>query len=379
MRRTFHRHKCISSLLRPALLLAIITIITMGTTGCQAIKNGFNNSVNLPSTKEELIAYLNENMQEDYEIISGPVVDEKDINKYIWANKYIWTVKTKVLSFPDPVIFHIYQYKSSQGYFSYSDDFSGEVMKRVFKEYDGWEDDFYLDEDDIVCNIYNRDDFLTAADKIARFAVFLKNNHRELEHYLPVNIYYRLKYMDFPSGITSNYGRCYSFQYDHIPSCLEKELNTDILQRDYSVYNFISPIKKAELERLHLLMQYGFIDKIAEYSPDERFQCLTESDQKIYIEKQSCPADDTGYICTDDKMGYGTLFYILNEYGYDVTGTWDKFSFTGKDGKKYTLDYADCDYSDNEPLVNAAMIKRVTGIPFEKKKSGEENIWLISM
>ena len=126
-------------------------------------------------------------------------------------------------------------------------------------------------------------------------------------------------------------------------------------------------------------MQYGFIDKIAEYSPDERFQCLTESDQKIYIEKQSCPADDTGYICTDDKMGYGTLFYILNEYGYDVTGTWDKFSFTGKDGKKYTLDYADCDYSDNEPLVNAAMIKRVTGIPFEKKKSGEENIWLISM
>ena len=150
-----------------------------------------------------------------------------------------------------------------------------------------------------------------------------------------------------------------------------------IANRQYS-FNFNSKTAPSEIsdsiskqsdEYLMDCIEKGLLDRMDEYSIEERSAVINAQSNNTEIRRMD---EDTaaypGYAYNYYyDIPYGTLYRILEQEGYELTGDWKSFSFVGKDGEEYAFAYGagqtgEATYAYRENVISVDEINAITDL-----------------
>ena len=273
--------------------------------------------------------------------------DEEDVKKYIRDDMHIssfkilsgytdqeWTVSTDVFDLGEDLVFHVYNdvYYSMEWTTNRLDDDLLYQKQLVLLANCDLPDGVTTEEVkgssgrpwavSLVYPLANRSDFANAASAITRLQPSLASvpgiNDTEFSFCLKVKVSDPVT----DAGIAN---RQYSFNFN------SKTAPSEISDS----------ISKQSDEYLMDCIEKGLLDRMDEYSIEERSAVINAQSNNTEIRRMD---EDTaaypGYAYNYYyDIPYGTLYRILEQEGYELTGDWKSFSFVGKDGEEYTFAY----------------------------------------
>ena len=281
--------------------------------------------------EEDVKKYIRDDMHiSSFKILSGPV-DVKGEDGYTDQE---WTVSTDVFDFAEDLVFHVYNdvYYSMEWTTNRLDDDLLYQKQLVLLANCDLPDGVTTEEVkgssgrpwavSLVYPLANRSDFANAASAIARLQPSLASvpgiNDTEFSFCLKVKVSDPVT----DAGIAN---RQYSFNFN------SKTAPSEISDS----------ISKQSDEYLMDCIEKGLLDRMDEYSVPERSAVINAQSNNTEIRRMD---EDTaaypGYAYNYYyDIPYGTLYRILEQEGYELTGDWKSFSFVGKDGQEYSFAY----------------------------------------
>ena len=283
-----------------------------------------------------------------YKILSGPEENtDEDVNV-----DQTWTVSTDVFDLGEDLIFHVY----NESYWDLewtSSRLASDlhlVKQRVLLEDCVLPDGVRLEEEKnssgriwnvfFVYPLSGREDFANAISAVTT----LQSSFKSIPSIIDTDFYFSLK-VDSSDPITE----------------------AGILDRVYSV-RFNGTTAPSEIsdsfaeQSDHYLMdciEQGLLGRMDEYSIGERSAVINAQSNNTEIRRiDETTAAYPGYAYNFYyDIPYGTLYRILEQEGYELTGDWKSFSFMGSDGEVHA--YA---YGDNKNVISVDEINEVTGL-----------------
>lgn len=293
-----------------------------------------------------------------FKILSGPV-DVKGEDGYTDQE---WTVSTDVFDLGEDLVFHVYNdvYYSMEWTTNRLDDDLLYQKQLVLLANCDLPDGVTTEEVkgssgrpwavSLVYPLANRSDFANAASAITRLQPSLASvpgiNDTEFSFCLKVKVSDPVT----DAGIAN---RQYSFNFN------SKTAPSEISDS----------ISKQSDEYLMDCIEKGLLDRMDEYSIEERSAVINAQSNNTEIRRMD---EDTaaypGYAYNYYyDIPYGTLYRILEQEGYELTGDWKSFSFVGKDGEEYTFAYGagqtgEATYAYRENVISVDEINAITDL-----------------
>ena len=281
--------------------------------------------------EEDVKKYIRDDMHiSSFKILSGPV-DVKGEDGYTDQE---WTVSTDVFDLGEDLVFHVYNdvYYSMEWTTNRLDDDLLYQKQLVLLANCDLPDGVTTEEVkgssgrpwavSLVYPLANRSDFANASSAITRLQPSLASvpgiNDTDFSFCLKVKVSDPVT----DAGIAN---RQYSFNFN------SKTAPSEISDS----------ISKQSDEYLMDCIEKGLLDRMDEYSIEERSAVINAQSNNTEIRRMD---EDTaaypGYAYNYYyDIPYGTLYRILEQEGYELTGDWKSFSFVGKDGEEYTFAY----------------------------------------
>ena len=281
--------------------------------------------------EEDVKKYIRDDMHiSSFKILSGPV-DVKGEDGYTDQE---WTVSTDVFDLGEDLVFHVYNdvYYSMEWTTNRLDDDLLYQKQLVLLANCDLPDGVTTEEVkgssgrpwavSLVYPLANRSDFANASSAITRLQPSLASvpgiNDTEFSFCLKVKVSDPVT----DAGIAN---RQYSFNFN------SKTAPSEISDS----------ISKQSDEYLMDCIEKGLLDRMDEYSIEERSAVINAQSNNTEIRRMD---EDTaaypGYAYNYYyDIPYGTLYRILEQEGYELTGDWKSFSFVGKDAEEYTSAY----------------------------------------
>ena len=283
---------------------------------------------------DDIKKYISEEMKlSSFSVIEGPV-DFKGEDGY---TDRIWTVSTDDFQLGEELVFHV----CDDHYWSLewvanllTNDLTFQKERVLLDKFvlpDGFRVEEVTDSGGqpymhyIVCGFDGRADFEKGIDLIRAFREHAK---------------------DYPT--ISDTGLLLSFRtgdkglaHERQISGYQYTLSSDAALTDAEAYE---KLQKASDEYLMDCIECGLLDRMSEYSDEERSRVIREDDYSTEIRRiGEETAAYPGYAYARYySVPCGTLYHILEEEGYGLTGDWTSFSFAGSDGEVHI-----CSYEDN--------------------------------
>ena len=309
--------------------------------------------------EEDVKKYIRDDMHiSSFKILSGPV-DVKGEDGYTDQE---WTVSTDVFDLGEELVFHVY----NDVYYS---------MEWTTNRLD--DDLLYQKQLVLLANCDLPDGVTTEEVK--------GSSGRPWSVSLVYPLTKRSDFANAASAITRlqpSFGSIPDFKDTEFSFCLKVKVSdpvTDagIANRQYS-FNFNSKTAPSEIsdsiskqsdEYLMDSIEKGLLDRMDEYSIEERSAVINAQSNNTEIRRMD---EDTaaypGYAYNYYyDIPYGTLYRILEQEGYELTGDWKSFSFVGKDGEEYTFAYGagqtgEATYAYRENVISVDEINAITDL-----------------
>ena len=309
--------------------------------------------------EEDVKKYIRDDMHiSSFKILGGPV-DVKGEDGYTDQE---WTVSTDVFDLGEDLVFHVYNdvYYSMEWTTNRLDDdllYQKQLVLLANCELpDGVTTEDVKDSSgrpwsvSLVYPLANRSDFANAASAITR--------------------------------LQPSFGSIPDFKDTEFSFCLKVKVSdpvTDagIADRQYS-FNFNSKTAPSEIsdsiskqsnEYLMDCIEKGLLDRMDEYSIEERSAVINAQSNNTEIRRMD---EDTaaypGYAYNYYyDIPYGTLYRILEQEGYELTGDWKSFSFVGTDGEVHAFTYGagqagEATYAYRENVISVDEINAITDL-----------------
>ena len=309
--------------------------------------------------EEDVKKYIRDDMHiSSFKILSGPV-DVKGEDGYTDQE---WTVSTDVFDLGEDLVFHVYNdvYYSMEWTTNRLDDDLLYQKQLVLLANCDLPDGVSTEEVkgssgrpwavSLVYPLANRSDFANAASAITRLQPSLASvpgiNDTEFSFCLKVKVSDPVT----DAGIAN---RQYSFNFN------SKTAPSEISDS----------ISKQSDEYLMDCIEKGLLDRMDEYSIEERSAVINAQSNNTEIRRMD---EDTaaypGYAYNYYyDIPYGTLYRILEQEGYELTGDWKSFSFVGKDGEEYAFAYGagqtgEATYAYRENVISVDEINAITDL-----------------
>lgn len=303
--------------------------------------------------------YIRDEMHiSSFRILSGP----EEVKGDDGYTDEAWTISTDGFGLKDDLIFHVYNdvyyslewtsnrltndlFYQKQLFLLDTFDLPEGVSTEEAKDSSGraWSVDF-------VCPLTCRADFAdaaTAAEEI-RDAVSSAPAFQDTEFTFSLKIA-----ADDPVTDACIEGKQYFFRFSSLTAPSEISDRISSLSDDY----------------LMDCIEAGLLDRMDEYSIPERSRVIDLSDNNKEIrrmDQNSSAYPGYAYHYYYD-IPYGTLYRILEQEGFELTGDWKAFSFTGSDGQIHTFEYGDEKY-----VVSVDDINTITGLNLDDGAALEE-------
>ena len=330
--------------------IAIISILMMllGLTACTK-----------KFEEEDVKKYIRDDMHiSSFKILSGPV-DVKGEDGYTDQE---WTVSTDVFDLGEDLVFHVYNdvYYSMEWTTNRLDDDLLYQKQLALLERCELPDGVTTEEVkgssgrpwsvSLVYALANRSDFANASSAITRLQPSLASvpgiNDTEFSFCLKVKVSDPVT----DAGIAN---RQYSFNFN------SKTAPSEISDS----------ISKQSDEYLMDCIEKGLLDRMDEYSIEERSAVINAQSNNTEIRRMD---EDTaaypGYAYNYYyDIPYGTLYRILEQEGYELTGDWKSFSFVGTDGEVHAFAYGagqagEATYAYRENVISVDEINAITDL-----------------
>ena len=281
--------------------------------------------------EEDVKKYIRDDMHiSSFKILSGPV-DVKGEDGYTDQE---WTVSTDEFDLGEDLVFHVYNdvYYSMEWTTNRLDDDLLYQKQLVLLANCDLPDGVTTEEVkgssgrpwsvSLVHPLANRSDFANVASAVTHLQPSLASvpgiNDTEFSFCLKVKVSDPVT----DAGIAN---RQYSFNFN------SKTAPSEISDS----------ISKQSDEYLMDCIEKGLLDRMDEYSIEERSAVINAQSNNTEIRRMdedavAYPGYAYNYYY---DIPYGTLYRILEQEGYELTGDWKSFSFVGKDGKEYTFAY----------------------------------------
>jgi hypothetical protein len=360
-------------------MLFLTAGIIIAVTGCGPLKK---------SAKKDIEFFIRNDMGlEQFDIIGSPVKVDFGSN-----DDWMWTAETDAYSMPEPVIFHVYNILEYTGEHSvrvtYSDlDYVLDGI--MFSAYTGWTDDLYYEDVEngpftkghrvmrVVRNIRERKDFYSFAQELTDLISYMRSEYPSVMDKKTLGrghiieyacAFVRARYSDMwlPTS-DHDFIHC-SEADDELKALLSTSGKSDDEIRDAFSTNGIAA------SYLKICLENGLVDRLEEFTIEER-QAVISSDsyklEELCIEDSSGDIRHTGYTCVFNRIPYGALYMLLEEFGIEIDGTWEKFQFTGTDGEVHTFDYEEFTDKVLDPEVKIEDLEKMAGIKiYRTEKDG---------
>jgi hypothetical protein len=309
--------------------------------------------------EEDVKKYIRDDMHiSSFKILSGPV-DVKGEDGYTDQE---WTVSTDVFDLGEDLVFHVYNdvYYSMEWTTNRLDDDLLYQKQLVLLANCDLPDGVTTEEVkgssgrpwsvSLVHPLANRSDFANASSAITRLQPSLASvpeiNDTDFSFCLKVKV-------SDPSTDAGIANRQYSFNFN------SKTAPSEISDS----------ISKQSDEYLMDCIEKGLLDRMDEYSIEERSAVINAQSNNTEIRRMD---EDTaaypGYAYNYYyDIPYGTLYRILEQEGYELTGDWKSFSFVGKDGEEYAFAYGagqtgEATYAYRENVISVDEINAITDL-----------------
>lgn len=309
--------------------------------------------------EEDVKKYIRDDMHiSSFKILIGPV-DVKGEDGYTDQE---WTVSTDVFDLGEDLVFHVYNdvYYSMEWTTNRLDDDLLYQKQLVLLANCDLPDGVTTEEVkgssgrpwavSLVYPLANRSDFANASSAITRLQPSLASvpeiNDTDFSFCLKVKVSDPVT----DAGIAN---RQYSFNFN------SKTAPSEISDS----------ISKQSDEYLMDCIEKGLLDRMDEYSIEERSAVINAQSNNTEIRRMD---EDTaaypGYAYNYYyDIPYGTLYRILEQEGYELTGDWKSFSFVGKDGEEYTFAYGagqtgEATYAYRENVISVDEINAITDL-----------------
>ena len=309
--------------------------------------------------EEDVKKYIRDDMHiSSFKILSGPV-DVKGEDGYTDEE---WTVSTDEFDLGEDFVFHVYNdvyYSMEWTDNRLTNDLLYQKQLALLESCDlpdGVTTEEVKDSSgrpwsvSLVYPLANRSDFTNAASAITR--------------------------------LQPSFGSIPDFKDTEFSFCLKVKVSdpvTDagIANRQYS-FNFNSKTAPSEIsdsiskqsnEYLMDCIEKGLLDRMDEYSIEERSAVINAQSNNTEIRRMD---EDTaaypGYAYNYYyDIPYGTLYRILEQEGYELTGDWKSFSFVGTDGEVHAFAYGagqagEATYAYRENVISVDEINAITDL-----------------
>ena len=309
--------------------------------------------------EEDVKKYIRDDMHiSSFKILSGPV-DVKGEDGYTDQE---WTVSTDEFDLGEDLVFHVYNdvYYSMEWTTNRLDDDLLYQKQLVLLANCDLPDGVTTEEVkgssgrpwavSLVYPLANRSDFANAASAITRLQPSLASvpgiNDTEFSFCLKVKVSDPVT----DAGIAN---RQYSFNFN------SKTAPSEISDS----------ISKQSDEYLMDCIEKGLLDRMDEYSIEERSAVINAQSNNTEIRRMD--EDTTAYPGYAYNyyydIPYGTLYRILEQEGYELTGDWKSFSFVGTDGEEHTFAYGagqagEATYAYRENVISVDEINAITDL-----------------
>lgn len=309
--------------------------------------------------EEDVKKYIRDDMHiSSFKILNGPV-DVKGEDGYTDEE---WTVSTDEFDLGEDLVFHVYNdvYYSMEWTTNRLDDDLLYQKQLVLLANCDLPDCVTTEEVkgssgrpwavSLVYPLANRSDFANASSAITRLQPSLASvpeiNDTDFSFCLKVKVSDPVT----DAGIAN---RQYSFNFNSKTAPFE----------------ISDSISKQSDEYLMDCIEKGLLDRMDEYSVPERSAVINAQSNNTEIRRMD---EDTaaypGYAYNYYyDIPYGTLYRILEQEGYELTGDWKSFSFVGKDGEEYTFAYGagqtgEATYAYRENVISVDEINAITDL-----------------
>lgn len=299
--------------------------------------------------EDDVKRYIRDDLHiSSFKILSGPTENENGAG----STDQMWTVSTDVYDLGKDLIFHIYNESYWELEWSsnrLADDLH--LQKQlVLLEDCALPDGVSLEEEknssDRVCSVYfsyplsGREDFANATSAVTT----LQSSFNSFPSIMDTDFYFCLKVkVSDPVTEAGISDRVYPVRFNGTTSPSEI---TDSFAKQSDDY-------------LMDCIEQGLLDRMDEYSIEERTAVIRAQSNNTEIRRMNeTTAAYPGYAYNYYyDIPYGTLYRILEQEGYALTGDWKSFSFTGSDGEVHA--YA---YGDNKNVISVDEINEITGL-----------------
>ena len=286
-----------------------------------------------------------------FEVLSGP----EDIKGEDGYTDQEWTISTDEFALEDDLVFHVYNdmyYSMEWTTNSLTDDLLYRKQLLLLDVCDLPDGTRIKEEKDssgrvwslsIVCPLSGRADLTKAASVIsdlqASFSSVPGLKDTEFPFCLEVHV-------SDPEAEACIAGREYSFRFSSMTAPSEISEHLSALSDDY----------------LMDCIEMGLLDRMDEYSIPERSAVIRADKNNTEIKRMNGDtAAYPGYAYNYYyDIPYGTLYRILDQEGYELTGSWKAFSFTGADGQAHTFAYG-----DKNNVITVDEINEITGLDLD--------------
>lgn len=281
--------------------------------------------------EEDVIKYIREELGlSSYSVISGP----EEVKGEDGYTDRIWTVSTKDFGLEEELVFHVCDdhYWGLEWVTNRMTDDLPYQKQRVLMESFSVPEGFSLEEITdasgrpgwimVVCGFDRRADFEKGTEFVRNYLDYAKK-------YPTINdTDFTLSFQVNDTGAAPDWkliGRSYSFHFS--AGTKDEEVREKL--RDVSDNYLMDCI------------ECGNLDRIDEYNTAER-SAVIEADpynteiRRLGEETAAYPGYAYDYYY---GIPYGTLYRILLEEGYEVSGDWTNFEFAGKDGTPHACAY----------------------------------------
>ena len=281
--------------------------------------------------EEDVIKYIREEMGlSSYSVISGPEEAEGEDG----YTDRIWTVSTKDFDLGEELVFHVCddRYWGLEWVTNRMTDDLQYQKQRVLMENFSMPDGFSLEEVPdssgrpgwfmVVCGFDRRKDFEKGIE-------FVRNYRDYAQKYPTINdAEFTLSFQVNDTGAAPDWkliGRSYSFHFS--AGTKDEEVREKL--RDVSDDYLMDCIECGNLDRMD---EYNTVERSAVIDADPN---NTEI-RRLGEETAAYPGYAYDYYY---GIPYGSLYRILLEEGYEVSGEWTDFEFVGKDGLPHACAY----------------------------------------
>lgn len=270
-------------------------------------------------TTKDVIKYIKDNYDiTDFKVLDDGVEQKGDYD-YIDT---LWTVYDQT----NDITFHVldnvtYSYETAHNYLM--DDYEAQALKKYEIEDKLLTFEYLYEKEMLTARINaeysDTDDFNELYESLLK-----QKNHLEKHNINAENIIFELKYStpikkDYIKEIQG--GNCIGYLYS---------LDENIIKDWTSTY-------------LRFAMDYNLKDILQEFSSDEIKQFIKDDEEVVHvgIEKDGEVEwyDDLTALQSYAGISFGTLYEILLREGFDITGTYEEYSFEGIDHSLYEISY----------------------------------------